>query len=182
MLAKPRVYVNRIKCIDNLKQIGLAMRMFSNDHQEKFPWLVPGSENGSMKYSNSVEVFRHFLVLSNELPTPRVLVCPNDAGRLKTTDWDKLSNRNTSYFVGLDSDESRPTSVLSGDRTLSISNRPVLGLMVVTSNSQPRVLPGAHNGAINLAFGDRSAQQMTEAAARDWILYTNALPLRFLIP
>jgi hypothetical protein len=182
MLAKSKARSSRIGCVNHLKQIGLGMRMFSNDHQDNFPWLVPGASGGSLEYSNFVEIFRHFLVVSNELSTPKVLACPNDTSRVKTTNWDKLSNGNISYFVGLDSNEGRPTSVLSGDRTLSISNRPVLGLMLVTSNSQPRVLPGVHSRAINLAFGDGSAQEMTEAAARDLILYTNALPLRFLIP
>src|SRR6266446_3443704 len=37
-LAKAKAKAARINCVSNLKQIGLAMRMFSNDHQEQFPW------------------------------------------------------------------------------------------------------------------------------------------------
>ena len=39
-LAKAKARAQRIQCVSNLKQIGLAFRMWSNDHQERFPWLV----------------------------------------------------------------------------------------------------------------------------------------------
>src|SRR5712671_5457843 len=37
-LAKAKAKAARIKCISNVKQIGLAHRLFSGDHQEKFSW------------------------------------------------------------------------------------------------------------------------------------------------
>src|SRR5437773_890421 len=40
-LAKAKAKAARIRCISNLKQVGLAQRMFSGDHQEKFCWLLP---------------------------------------------------------------------------------------------------------------------------------------------
>src|SRR5205823_3564377 len=40
-LAKAKAKAARINCVSNLKQIGLAFRMFSNDHQEQFPWYIP---------------------------------------------------------------------------------------------------------------------------------------------
>lgn len=181
-LGKAKARSSRINCVSQLKQIGLGMRMFSSDHQDNFPWRVPKKDGGSMEYSESAEVFRHFLSASDEISSTRVLTCPNDADRVKATGWNSLSNINVSYFVGLDSREDRPASVLSGDRTLSISSKPFSGLMVISSNSQPRVLPGVHQGAINLAFGDGSAQQMTETSAKNWLLYTNPSPIRLAIP
>src|SRR2546426_9445632 len=40
-LAKAKAKAARITCVNNLKQIGLAFRMFSNDHTEQFPWYIP---------------------------------------------------------------------------------------------------------------------------------------------
>src|SRR3989442_4539062 len=41
-----RVRAQRIACANNLKQIGLAARTWSNDHGDLFPWSVPMSSNG----------------------------------------------------------------------------------------------------------------------------------------
>src|SRR5437764_11867543 len=45
-LAKAKAKASRIKCVSNLKQVGLAHRMFSGDHQEKFTWTIPQAPNG----------------------------------------------------------------------------------------------------------------------------------------
>jgi prepilin-type processing-associated H-X9-DG protein len=54
--------------------------------------------------------------------------------------------------------------------------------MTVTSNSALRILPGMHQGGINIALGDGSAQQMTEAQVKNWIQHTNPSPMRLAIP
>ena len=51
----------RVSCVNNLKQIGLAARLWSTDHNDTFP--------------------PDFASLSNELNSPKVLVCPGDARR-----------------------------------------------------------------------------------------------------
>src|SRR5438552_16274038 len=54
-LAKAKAKAARINCVSNLKQVGLAFRMWSNDHQEKFPWYIPdanvnpGPQDGALK-------------------------------------------------------------------------------------------------------------------------------------
>src|SRR2546426_9574889 len=45
-LAKAKARAQRINCVSNLKQIGLAFRMWSNDHTEKFPWQGFTTEGG----------------------------------------------------------------------------------------------------------------------------------------
>jgi prepilin-type N-terminal cleavage/methylation domain-containing protein len=53
-LAKAKAKAQRINCVSNIKQIGLAFRMWSNDNSEKFPWVVDPptpaspSNNGTM--------------------------------------------------------------------------------------------------------------------------------------
>src|SRR5205809_2711441 len=108
-LARPRCYgSSRINCVSNLKQIGLSIRMFSQDHSDKFPWLVSTNDGGSLEHKNSLEVFHHFLALSNELVTPKALVCRTDQQKQRLADWTNFSNLNLSYFAGFDADEGKP--------------------------------------------------------------------------
>lgn len=67
-----------VQCVNNLKQIGLAARIWSNDHGDKFP--------------------ASFLTLSNELVAPKVLVCPGDAMKTQASDWSQFNaSANVSY-------------------------------------------------------------------------------------
>jgi hypothetical protein len=66
-----------IGCIVNLKQISLAARMYSMDHNNVFPM--------------------NYVSMSNELVSPNVLVCNADFGKSKASDWSRLGPRNISY-------------------------------------------------------------------------------------
>src|SRR5437870_3083139 len=48
----------RIACVFNLKQVGLALRMWSSDHGEKFPMAVSTNEGGSLEFIGSGNVFQ----------------------------------------------------------------------------------------------------------------------------
>ena len=62
MKASPRR--GGINCVSNLKQIGLAFRMWSNDDGDKFPWQVTVETNGTMELAESPSVFQHFAAIS----------------------------------------------------------------------------------------------------------------------
>jgi hypothetical protein len=66
-----------IQCVNNLKQIGLAARLYSNDNGDTFP--------------------KDFLSMSNELNTPKILRCPADKSRTRADDWASFSPANVSY-------------------------------------------------------------------------------------
>src|SRR5580765_235255 len=57
-LSKAKARATQIRCMSNMKQIGLAARMWSSDHNETFP--------------------PDFLSMSNEMASPKILVCPSD--------------------------------------------------------------------------------------------------------
>src|SRR5262249_13256140 len=65
-----------------------------------------------------VLAWEHFAVISNELATARILVCPSDSGRSATNGPADLVRRNDniSYFIATHADEARAGSLLSGDR------------------------------------------------------------------
>ena len=69
-----------INCSNNLKHVGLALRIFANDHNGTWPMNLPVGEGGSLDPSTNPELlWRHFLVLSNELKSSRDLWCPMDS-------------------------------------------------------------------------------------------------------
>jgi prepilin-type N-terminal cleavage/methylation domain-containing protein len=138
-LAKAKAKAVRINCVNNMKQVGLAFRMWSDDNNNNYPMsyaanplypLVdygtawPTADATSLKYQYTV-----FECMSNELSTPKICVCPADtrtAATNFTTQFDfnapgangALGNLAVSYFVGRDANESRPQMFLSGDRNI----------------------------------------------------------------
>ena len=122
-LTRPKARVTFISCTTNLKQIGLSYRLFSNDHDDKFPFAVSNESGGTLGLVNSPQVFHHFEAMSNELVTPKVLVCPTDrmnGNRIAASNFfSSIANSNVSYFVGLDADESKSERLLSGDRNIT---------------------------------------------------------------
>src|SRR5215208_940206 len=67
-----------ISCRNNLKQVGLAFRTFALDHNDKFPMRLSMTNGGTSQLVSSGWVYPHFQVMSNELSTPRVLMCAED--------------------------------------------------------------------------------------------------------
>src|SRR6266700_1454305 len=91
-----------ITCLNHLKQVGLAFRMWSNDHGQKFPFDVSIDQGGSLEFIETGDVFPHFRAVSNELNSPKCLFCPLDKKRKPSPDFATFRNQNLSYFVGLD--------------------------------------------------------------------------------
>ena len=186
MMSRPKNRHHRIGCVSNLKQVALAARMWANDHGDKFPWQVSTSTNGTMELVNGPIVASHFLVMSNELNSPKVLACGHDLKRTKVAWWHELGDQNLSYFVGLDSNEANPQSILSGDRNITGGLRVTNRVFQFTSNSVVGFTKELHTNCGNLALGDGSAQQVSRSALSNQInadLFSSGQPaLRLAIP
>lgn len=76
-MLKARDQAMTIACVNNLKQLGLAMRMWANDNLDKLPPDI--------------------LSMTNELHTPKVLVCPADTNRPTAKSWSLYTPANCSY-------------------------------------------------------------------------------------
>src|SRR5437868_5025466 len=47
-LAKAKAKAQRIKCVNNQKQVSLGFRLWNNDHENKYPWEVQTNEGGTL--------------------------------------------------------------------------------------------------------------------------------------
>jgi hypothetical protein len=120
-LAKAKERAISINCVNNMKQIGLAFKVWALDHEEQFPFNVSTNNGGTMelcvagKDGFEANAASHFLVLSNELSTPRVLVCPADTSARAALDFSSLSAGNVSYRLrsGTNVAEINPQEILA---------------------------------------------------------------------
>jgi prepilin-type N-terminal cleavage/methylation domain-containing protein len=105
-----------VECINNHMQIGRGLRLWAGDNADKFPWTVPPNLGGSM---GSIDWTENFRAAATELGSPKILFCPTDKERTKASSWSSLdAERHVSSFIGLDATDSKPQSILAGDRNV----------------------------------------------------------------
>ena len=172
-LAQAKSRAQRIKCVSNLKQIGLAMRLWSNDNDAKYPWRVDQSEGGGKPNgTDNAKVHFQFSLASNELVTPKVITCPSDKGRMPSADFGIIDISNVSYHLGNDADEAKVNNILSADRSMTgyqVTGQPDNTVCYLASGGNfgnnarwdPALCHGANAG--NLVLGDGSVHQLTDA-------------------
>lgn len=182
MLARSRPKAARTNCISNIKQVGLGFRIWANDNGDEFPWAVPAVLGGTRELATTTQVFRHFQITSNEMSTPKILVCPTDSGRANAVDWRLLKNSNLSYFAGLDADEGRPETILTGDRTISTNGNLMPGIWQVSSNGPIVWAKGIHAGFGNIGLADGNTWQPTNAALQLQLQKGMQATNRFAVP
>ncbi len=161
-LANAKGKAQRINCVNNLKQVGLAYRLFSTDNQDLFPMSLGTNQGGTKELIPSSPAYVHFQVLSNELSVPKVLVCPADT-RIAAPEFRSLRNANLSYFIGLDAEETRPQMLLAGDRNLTNGLAPSGGILLLTPDRVAGWTQELHRGSGNVALADGSVQQVSSA-------------------
>jgi len=169
-------------CQSNLKQIGIAFRTWEGDYGDKYPMSISTNKGGSMEFGADSGMFMHFQVMSNELVDPRVLICPAD-NRKPAANFAHLNNNHVSYFVGLDTDETRPAMLLSGDRKLVTNGVDVVaGLVVIRTNDIAGWSPRIHESLGNICFADASVQRTTTANLQTFLSNTGTNVNRLAVP
>jgi hypothetical protein len=91
-VAEAAARAKSIQCVNNLKQLGLAARIWAVDHGDKLP--------------------PDFLSMTNELSTAKILVCPADTAHVIANGWDSLTAANISYeYLAANGSEDEPSRV-----------------------------------------------------------------------
>jgi prepilin-type N-terminal cleavage/methylation domain-containing protein len=141
-LAKAKARAQRINCVSNIKQIGVAFRLFANDNEGRYPNLSGTYAAGGGDGNNgSNSAWGNFAAAGNELTSPKVLICPSDSTKpvytktkpvnfesVKMADTSYLfkSHRDsaTTYFIAIAADETYPQMILTGDSNIGDSPDP----------------------------------------------------------
>jgi len=139
---------SQVNCSSKLKQIGLAWLTWAHDQETtEFPFRTPIANEGTMGSTDPFknEAWWQFCVISNQLGSPEILVCPADnvvgEARNIATDWGRskkggfmapgFRDRAVSYTIGLEAgttSNSRggadgPTEILATDRNIVFDDR-----------------------------------------------------------
>lgn len=181
-LAPAKRKSSKINCVNNVKQIGLAFRIWAGDNGDKFPMEISVTNGGGMELSGGT-AWMNYLVMSNELSTPKLLICPQDTDRWAATNFSTDLKLKISYFVGLDANQIHPQALLSGDDNFSINGVPVKsGLLNLTANTPIQWTAARHNSAGNVVLADGSVDQMTTSGLRRSLHQTGLATNRLAIP
>ena len=186
----------RINCVSNLKQIGIAYRLWEGDNNGKYPMAVSVTNGGAMELVATGNVAAGFLVMSNELSTPKILLCPEDTYRVRATNFSTLNSSNISYFVGLDAAETKPQLFLSGDDNFTIGGIPEKsGLLELSTNTPITWTSGRHvayNSHFwtparyrfvgNIGMADGSVQQVATDGLQKALQQTGVTTNRLVLP
>ena len=162
----------RMQCMSNLKEIGLAFRVWANRHGNRLPMQYDADRGGSREAIESGEPWRHFQAISNQLKTPRMLICPTD-DRERARDFSRLTVANLSYFVGLDVDERQPQMLMSGDRNLTNGVAPKKGILELTDAPLAGWTDVMHVESGNVGLADGSARHLSTVGLRRQITAAN---------
>jgi prepilin-type N-terminal cleavage/methylation domain-containing protein len=97
-LARAKQKAQRISCINNMKQVGTAYRIWSNDNGDKFPAQQTVALGGWNDYISGLPVgnntseftYYNYTLMQNEMgQSPKVVCCPSDD-----------RNANSNFFGG----------------------------------------------------------------------------------
>jgi prepilin-type N-terminal cleavage/methylation domain-containing protein len=112
-LAKAKSKANKIKCVNNLRQVAVGMRLWASDRNDKYPWelfrryairfrdpnatgtqILLGDWQGGFRdnYNGNSRVpsaWTWFGIMSNELGSPKILHCPGNKLKKNSiaSDW-----------------------------------------------------------------------------------------------
>jgi type II secretory pathway pseudopilin PulG len=172
-MGKQKARPSSIRCSNNLKQIVLSAFMFAEDNNGCFPFTATNSP----AYQETNAAWRHFLSMSNELGSTKILACPEDLyrktnsavifGDAKDPQLPSLSDKQNSaisYFIALRPRRNQSSSnegIFFGDRNILIQSRqPKESLINLAPGEELRWDTSIHKNLGNVAHTDGSVSRL----------------------
>jgi len=210
--AKAKSKAQQINCVNNLKAIGFSFRLWAGDNGDKFPMFATVTIDSSFQQTaltngtGAAYMYQVFQVMSNELATPKIAICPAELDRHHATNFGghftQLGNTAVSYLAGKDADDTNPRQFLVGDRNIGLRptngwscNEPDGGVTGFSPNSrnagsyrsltnyannpQLQWTDKLHKGKGNVALSDGSVQQMSSSLMRRSVTNADAAWIYF---
>jgi prepilin-type N-terminal cleavage/methylation domain-containing protein len=187
-LAKARAKALSTQCINDLRQVTLAFTVWEGDNGDRYPMTVPVAQGGAKEAVGTPAngttwqstcgtptpvkgVAFMFIVMSNELASPKILYCPAEyqsATRNPATTFGPVAAPQVgfindyfcSYFVGVDAQSSLPGMFLTGDHNLGPQN----------NNNAPQ------SGVAAGIYGDKNSVAVamgTSGTSSDWVSWAD---------
>jgi len=95
--------IQHINCVNNLVQVGFALKIWSGDNGGNFPFNTSTNAGGTLelcatdKEGFDINTCLFLQVMSNELLTTKLLICPLDHSKKWASDWANLTASNITY-------------------------------------------------------------------------------------
>ena len=208
VLAAAKRRAQRINCVSNLKQVNLSFRIWEGDNNNLYPMAVSTSIGGAEEtvLSNAhptpygvASMTNVFCVMSNELSTPKILICPSDISHnTPATNWAELAitagnaagcgTNAISYFVCGDANETYPQMLMSGDRNIGTTQSAPANTITLTMTAANTVLAANANSWAwsandlhlkvgNIGYADGSVAEVSASGLQQsLVLATNGTP------
>lgn len=179
---------SRIGCIGNLGRINIPFRVWEDDHNNQYPMSISITNKGAMELAATGNVAGCFQVMSNELSTPKILICPQDTIHTIATNFQNdFNNSHISYFINPDASEGYPQEIMLGDANLAINGIPVKsGLVAFPSGASVSFTAARHIHVGNIGYADGSVAEVSSTGLQQALdLSTNGTPVttnRLAIP
>jgi len=157
--------------------------MWSGDNNGKYPMQISETNGGAQELTLSGDATAIFRCMSNEIGSPRILICPAGSSQVAATNFANDLRGKISYFVNVNAEAVYPQMTLAGDDNFAIGGVPVKsGLLEVTSNTPIAWTAERHKFNGNIGLADGSVQQLTASGLTNMFQQTGSATNRLAIP
>jgi prepilin-type N-terminal cleavage/methylation domain-containing protein len=181
-LAAAKKKAQKISCTNNIKQSLLAFKVWAGDNNDRYAMQVTSASGGASDWINQSATAASkglnpnmvFMVMSNELSTPKVTYCPSDSYHSSApTNFNifyvgsavyppnaaQSTQGGASYFVNGDATDTDPQIIMLGDENIGFNS--AANSSAANSFNTSSTSPQSTTTAIGRGLGGAVAQNGT---------------------